>query len=130
MERENVQFWAKRKWLRPKTPKRNPQKRETKERERVLNRKRKNLNAGKDKDSNPTEPGTTGNKPEGTATGSTQQDGLGMLLQEASSLMKALRPKIKTLSLKQPHCCKAKAQEISTGLLDGGADKRPKDRDC
>ena len=78
-------------------------------------------NAGKDKDGNPTEPGTTGNRPEGTATGSTQQDGLGMLLQEASSLMKALRPKIKTLSLKQPHCCKAKAQEISTGLLDGGA---------
>ena len=51
-------------------------------------------NAGKDKDGNPTEPGTTGNRPEGTATGSTQQDGLGMLLQEASSLMKALRPKI------------------------------------
>ena len=45
----------------------------------------------------------------------------GNLIQEASSLMKALRPSLKVVVLKNPKCCKSKAQDSSTGLLDGGA---------
>lgn len=45
----------------------------------------------------------------------------GNLIQEASSLMKALRPSLKVVVLKNPRCCKSKAHESSTGLLDGGA---------
>ena len=74
----------------------------------------------KDGDNRPGNPGNVG-APKDSNTGSSTSEGLGALLQEASSLMKALRPTIKTLALKSPHCCKAKAQEISTGLLDGGA---------
>ena len=53
--------------------------------------------------------------------GSDPKVDFGNLIQEASSLMKALRPSLKVVVLKNPKCCKSKAQDSSTGLLDGGA---------
>lgn len=50
-----------------------------------------------------------------------QSDGLDALLQEASTLMKALRPSLKVVMVRNPNCCKASTAEKFTGLLDGGA---------
>ena len=52
---------------------------------------------------------------------SSQTEGLDALLQEASTLMKALRPSLKVVMVKNPSCCKTATAENSTGLLDGGA---------
>ena len=57
--------------------------------------------------------GSAASEPTADATGS---EGIGSLLHEASLLMKSLRPSLKMVSLK-----KATADEIRTGLLDGGA---------
>ena len=77
-------------------------------------------NVGKEGEGKQGEVGTTTSQTEPN-TSSSASDGLGMLMKEASSLMKALRPTIKTLVVKPPQVCKASAKEIATGLLDGGA---------
>ena len=59
--------------------------------------------------------------PNGEAGSQQQSEGLDALLKEASTLMKALRPSLKVVTVKGPVCCKTSTPEQSTGLLDGGA---------
>ena len=67
-------------------------------------------------DVNGSKGGRDGVKPTSPEDGSAGGEPLDRMLQEATALMKSLRPSLKMVNL-----CKASTGELTTGLLDGGA---------
>lgn len=67
-------------------------------------------------DVNGSKGGRDGAKPTNPEDGSAGGEPLDRMLQEATALMKSLRPSLKMVNL-----CKASTGELTTGLLDGGA---------
>lgn len=55
------------------------------------------------------------------STGGSSGDGVSQLLQEATMLMKSLRPSLKAVLCKEVIVAKASAGQVASGLLDGGA---------